>query len=345
MHNQPREFMQAKNPKRQAAGKARAESLAPTERSAIAKKAASTRWAKSLGLPKAIYGSRENPLIIGGVTVDCYVLEDGTRVLTQESFLTSLGRAAKAKGGHGVRTAVDSLPPFLTAANLKPLIDKEITKSTTPIEFLTPAGARVFGYAAELLPEVCRVYLSARDNQTLLSSQEHIAIRADMLVRALASIGIVALVDEVTGYQEVRDKKALSALLDKYLLQEFAKWAKRFPDTFYKEMFRLRGWTYPSISGGKPGVVGKYTMDMVYQRLAPGLVKELEVRNPKEDGGRRKSTHHQWLSEDVGHPALSEHIHAVTGLMRASDNWDQFKKMLDRSFPVKGDQLPLRFDE
>jgi hypothetical protein len=337
--------MQAKNPKRQAAGIARSESLNPKERSAIAKKAASARWAKMLGIPKAVFGSRESPLSIGGVNVDCYVLEDGTRVLTQESFLTSIGRAAKAKGGHGVRTAVDNLPPFLAAANLKPLIDKEITRSTTPIEFLSPTGARVFGYPAELLPEVCRVYLSARDEKLLLQSQVHIAERADMLVRALASIGIVALVDEATGYQEVRDKKALSALLDKYLLQEFAKWAKRFPDTFYREMFRLRGWIYPSVSGGKPSVVGKYTMDIVYQRLAPGLVKELEVRNPKEEGGRRKSMHHQWLTEDVGHPALSEHIHAVTGLMRACDDWDQFKRMLDRSFPIKGDQLSLRFDD
>ncbi len=337
--------MQAKDPKRQAAGKARSESLDPKERSSIAKKAADSRWAKTLGIPKAVYGSRETPLSIGSVTVDCYVLEDGTRVLTQESFLTSIGRAAKAKGGHGVRTAVDSLPPFLAAANLKPLIEKEITRSTTPIEFLSPSGARVFGYPAELLPEVCRVYLSARDENILLSSQVHIAERADMLVRALASIGIVALVDEATGYQEVRDKKALAALLDKYLLQEFAKWAKRFPDNFYREMFRLRGWNYPSVSGGKPGVVGKYTMDIVYQRLAPGLVKELELRNPKENGGRRKTTHHQWLTEDVGHPALSEHIHAVTGLMRACDDWDQFKQMLDRSFPVKGDQLQLLFDE
>lgn len=337
--------MQAKDPKRQAAGKARADSLDQKERTAISKKAANSRWAKALGLPKALYGTKETPLVIGGVTVDCYVLEDGTRVLTQESFLTSIGRAAKAKGGHGVRTAVDNLPPFLAAANLKPLIDKEISRSTTPIEFLSPAGARIFGYPAELLPEVCRVYLSAMDQNVLLANQLHIAERADILVRALASIGIVALVDEATGYQEYRDKKALSALLDKYLLHEFAKWAKRFPDTFYREMFRLRGWIYPSVSGGKPSVVGKYTMDIVYQRLAPGLVKELETRNPKEEGGRRKAMHHQWLTEDVGHPALSEHIHAVTGLMRAADDWDQFKRMLDRSFPVKGDQLSLRFDE
>lgn len=333
--------MDAKNPKKQAAGKARAVALSPESRSAIAKRAAAKRWAKEQGLPEAKFGSGESPLVIGSIEIDCYVLDDGRRVLTQESFLTSIGRAAKAKGGQGVRTAIDKLPPFLAASNLQPFIEREISQPIEPIEFITPTGTRVLGYPAEMLPEVCRVYLAARDEGALLRSQHHIATRADMLVRALASVGIVALVDEATGYQEIRDKKALAALLDQYLLKEFAKWAKRFPDSFYKEMFRLREWPYPTISGAKPGVVGKYTMDIVYDRLAPGLVKELETRNPKNDSGRRSAKHHQWLSEDVGHPALSEHIHAVTGLMRACDNWQQFMGMLDRAFPQKGDSLRL----
>ncbi|MFM0351142.1 P63C domain-containing protein [Paraburkholderia sp. RL17-347-BIC-D] len=333
--------MEEKNKQKQAAAKARADALSPADRSAIARQAAGRRWAREHGLPEAQFASGESPLMIGGIQIDCYVLDDGRRVLTQESFLTSIGRAAKAKGGQGVRTAVDKLPPFLAASNLQPFVEQELSQSTTPIEFMTPSGTRVLGYPAEMLPEVCRVYLSARDAGALLPSQKHIAERADMLVRALASVGIVALVDEATGYQEVRDKKALAALLDKYLRQEFAKWAKRFPDAFYREMFRLRDWAYPTVSGGKPGVVGKYTMDIVYDRLAPGLVQELETRNPKNEAGRRAAKHHQWLSEDVGHPALSEHIHAVTGLMRACDNWTQFMNMLDRAFPRKGDSLRL----
>lgn len=337
--------MEVKDPKKQAAGEARANALSKPTRKAIAEKAAAARWSKEYGLPKADFGSDSAPLVIGGVPVDCYVLEDGRRVLTQESFLLSMGRAAKAKGGHGVRTAVDNIPPFLAAANLKPLIEQEITGSTTPIEFITTKGSRALGYPAELLPETCRVYLAARDNGTLLPSQAHIAVRADMLVRALASVGIASLVDEATGYQEVRDKKALEALLDKYLLKEFAAWAKRFPDDFYKEMFRLRGWVFPSVTGGKPGVVGRYTMDIVYERLAPGLVAELEERNPKTASGRRKANHHQWLSDDVGHPALSAHIQGVTWLMKASDSWDQFIASLDRAKPKSGSQLPLLFED
>lgn len=337
--------MQAKDPKKQAAATARAESLSASDRKAIAGKGAAARWAKEYGLPKAMFGSDESPLVIGGVPVDCYVLDDGRRVLTQESFLLSMGRAAKAKGGHGVRTAVDNIPPFLAAANLKSLIEREITGSTSPIEFVTTKGVRVLGYPAELLPETCRVYLSARDEGVLLASQKHIAARADMLVRALASVGIASLVDEATGYQEVRDKKALAALLDKYLLKEFAAWAKRFPDDFYQEMFRLRGWSFPSVSGGKPGIVGRYTMDIVYERLAPGLVTELEQRNPKNDAGKRKAKHHQWLSDEIGHPALSAHIQGVTWLMKASDNWDQFMRSLDRAKPKSGTQLQLLMED
>lgn len=337
--------MQAKDPKKQAAAAARSQSLSAPDRKAIAEKAAAARWAKEYGLPKAAFGSGAEPLLIGGVPIDCYVLDDGTRVLTQESFLLAMGRAAKAKGGQGVRTAVDNIPPFLAAANLKPLIDREISGSTAPIEFVTTKGVRALGYPAELLPETCLVYLCARDEGVLLPNQKHIAARADILVRALASVGIAALVDEATGYQEVRDKKALSALLDKYLLKEFAAWAKRFPDDFYQEMFRLRGWVYPTVSGGKPGVVGKYTMDIVYERLAPGLVAELEERNPKNDAGKRKAKHHQWLTDEIGHPALSAHIQSVTWLMRASDTWEQFMRAIDRAKPRSGTQLPLLLDE
>lgn len=318
-------------------GKRRAQVLSPEQRKAIASKAALVK----AGYPQATHSG---VLRIGDIEADCHVLKDGRRLLTQESFLLVMGRAAKAKGGHGVLTAVDSTPPFLAATNLKSLIQKEITESTTPIEFISTKGVLVRGYVAELLPQVCRVYLAARDTDALLKSQEHIAARADMLVRALASIGIVSLIDEATGYEDVRDRQALQALLDKYLLAEYAAWAKRFPDEFFKEMFRLRGWNYPTVSGGKPGVVGRYINDLIYERLAPGLLGELQERNPKSMTGHRAAKHHQWLSDDTGHPALTAHLHATMGLMRASESWDQLKSLMDRAFPKKGDTLPLKFD-
>src|SRR5262245_17296535 len=123
-------------------------------------------------------------------------------------------------------------------------------------------------------------------------------------------VGIIALVDEVTGYQEVRDREALQAILDRYLRKAFAAWAKRFPDEFYKEIFRLRGWKWRGMEVNRPQCVANYTKDLVYKRLAPGILEELEARNPKNEWGHREARHHQWLTEDVGHPALAQHLYA-----------------------------------
>jgi hypothetical protein len=117
------------------------------------------------------------------------------------------------------------------------------------------------------------------------------------------------------------------------------------PDEFYKEMFRLRGWQWLSLKGKRPGIVGIYTNDLVYERLAPGILEELEARNPKDEQGHRRGKHHQWLTEDVGHPALAQHLHAVIGLMRASGGWDQFYRLLNRAFPKKGQTLELALDD
>jgi hypothetical protein len=124
--------------------------------------------------------------------------------------------------------------------------------------------------------------------------------------------------------------------------KELATWAKRFPDEFYEHIYRLRGWKWKGRGKNPPQVVASYTKDIVYARLAPQILKELELRNPIE-GGRRKGAHHQLLTDDVGHPALAQHLHAVVTLMRVSKNWDQFKMMLNVAHPKRKDtlQLPL----
>jgi hypothetical protein len=91
----------------------------------------------------------------------------------------------------------------------------------------------------------------------------------------------------------------------------------------------------------RPGIVGSYTRDLVYSRLAPGVLHDLEHRNPPIAHGRRKVKHHQWLTDDIGHPALGEHIHALIALMRISNSWDQFYRNVTKAFPVLGEQLNL----
>lgn len=252
----------------------------------------------------------------------------------------ALGRTGRGQKGGGPH-----LPFFLASKSVSPYLSEDLMMASTPIVFVPHnGGPAAYGYRAELLPLVCEAFLAAREAGALPYNQAHIAKQSELLIRGLARVGITALIDEATGYQEIRDKNALQAILDKYLAKELAAWAKRFPDEFYQQIFRLHKWEWKGMKVNRPGVVAHYTKDLVYKRLAPGILEELERKNPIENG-RRKSKHHQWLTPDVGHPALAQHLHAVIGLMRASANWDQFMLFIDRAFPRKGDTLQLALND
>jgi hypothetical protein len=312
-------------------GTARAEALTSEQRQEIARTAARARWDAEGQLPRAPYSGT-----LKLANIPCYVLENGERILSTRGIMKSLGRTWR-----GRKYAGTELPVFLEAKNLKPFISNDLMPVLTTRNFRTDKGTRGEGYIADILPAICEVYLRARDEGKLTRPQEAIAKQCEILVRGLSRIGIIALVDEATGYQEIRDRFALQAILDEFIAKEFAAWAKRFPNEFYQEIFRLRGWVWKGMRVNRPQIVANYTKDIVYARLAPGILRELETKNPIDEKGRRKAKHHQWLTEDIGHPALAQHIYAVIGLMRVSDSWVQFKAMLDRAFPKRGDSLQL----
>lgn len=286
-------------------------------------------------------------LRIGDVSIPCAVLRDGTRVLSENGIANALGgRSGSAKR---LKTAAAEagahLPIFLAAKSLSAYVTNDLASGPLkPITYISGDG-EVVGYQAEALPEICNIWLQARQDGVLNEQSGDRAQAAEIIMRGLATLGVIALIDEATGYQDTRDRDALQAILDKYLQKEFAAWAKRFPDSFYREIFRLRGWSWSAMSVARPGVVGRYTNDIVYERLAPGILSELERLNPTHDEGGRVRKHHQFLTDDIGHPALAQHLHAVIGLMRASATWDQFKFLLDRAFPKKGMQLELLLPE
>lgn len=320
-------------------GAARASALSPERRKEIAQKAAAAK--KELAsLPRATHGGPDTPLRIGGAELVCYVLEDGTRLITQEGFLSALGRAKKAKGGHGASIeGVDKLPSFLVAKNLKPFISNELMQSTTPIGFRTPAGVKAFGYRADLLPKVCNVYLQARDAEALLPSQTNMVRAADILMRGLAEVGIIALVDEATGYQREREKDALAKILEAFVAKELQPWVKTFPADYYEHLFRLRGLAYPPERANyRPQYFGKLTNDIVYKRLAPGLIDELKAQASRDE---KKAKLHQRLTVDVGHPKLREHLASVTTVMKLSRDYDDFIEKLDGIHPRYGDNMKL----
>ena len=232
---------------------------------------------------KVIAGAQDNPLVIGGVEIECYVLEDETRVLSRGGFQAALGRHRTSRK-HQPDDVVN-LPAFLAAANLKPFISEDLVTASIPVSFQAPSrGPIAYGFRAELLPQVCEVYLKARDEGKLLPAQTHIAEKADILIRGLATVGVIALVDEVTGYQRIREERALATILEKFIAEELQPWTKTFPYEFYQQIFRLKGWDGPD-GAKRPSIIGHYTNDIVYARLAPGVLEELKSRTPRFPSG------------------------------------------------------------
>jgi hypothetical protein len=282
-------------------------------------------------------------LKIGNLQLPCTIVGDGIRVLSNRGISTAF--TGSRGGGLPAKDGAQNLPRFLSTKAIKSFISNDLmARLNEPIEYQPLHGGRTaFGYEATLLPEICEVIIDAERAGKLTDDNQIQA--AHMLIRGFARVGIIALVDEATGYQEQRAKDALAKILEQYLSEELQKWTKTFPIEYYKEMFRLRGWEWKPWTVKKPSVVGTWTNDLVYERIAPGLLKELQHRNPKNEKGNRKDRHHQWFDPSNGHPELKAHITAVIALMKIAGTWKEFMRNMSVAFPKMNEQIPLSLPE
>lgn len=295
---------------------------------------------------KTLAGSADKPLEIGGIQIDCYVLDDETRVLSQRGMFKGLGikRGGPRSSSEPSNTGAQ-IPRFASQKWLKPFISSDLAMALkTPVFFQPPSGHMGYGYPAEILVDVCDAILEAEKQGATGAQQESMVEHAWSLIRGFAKVGIIALVDEATGYQEMRAKSALADILEGFLSDYRQKWTKTFPDEFYKQIYRLRGWEWNG-SAQRPSAIGGWTNNFVYDRLAPSLTDELRELNPTNQSGERLSKHHQWFNPEYGHPLLKEHISGVIALMRASSTWDGFKRSIDRAYPRYGDTIEMPLDD
>ena len=288
-------------------------------------------------LPKAIAGEESRPLKINDIEIPCYVLDNEDRVIIQKGLRTGIGMSTK--GGSGGSPRLIRLISNLRDQGFTS--DKVVKTISSPIRFQLPNGGYAQGYPVSILADVCEAVIDAYEQEKLAFQQEHIAERCKILLRGFARVGLIAMVDEATGYEEIRAQRALATILEQYLAEELQPWVKTFPYEFYKHIYRLKDWGAPN-KNKRPAVIGRYTNNIVYERLAPGVLEELRRRNPViPETGRRGHTHHQEFDPETGHPRLKEHLEGVMALMRVSSDWNSFMTKLDISYPKFGKMRPL----
>ena len=320
-------------------GEARNKALTPERKREIALMGVEARREKAEGpLPKATHGDLAHPLTIGEWEVPCYVLEDKRRVLVQSGVMNALDMSQGTAGrGDG-----DRITKFVATKALNAFVSNELAEVIkNPIIFQTTSGSRAYGYEATVLADICDVVLEARKQKKLHYQQEHIAERCEALVRAFAKVGIIALVDEATGFQYDRPRRDLEEQLKTFLSESLRRWVQTFPADYFKHLCRLRGVELrPDMR--LPQYFGTLTNNLVYKRLAPGLLHRLKER--RQERGSPSNKLHSWLSADIGFQEVLVHLGTVVGLMKINANYDAFEKQLTQVAPIYP-EVPGLFDD
>jgi len=317
-------------------GRARANVLTAEERSEIARKAVQARWAKvksaiveqvsnvpattkkstnirhPSGLPLALF---KGELTMGTVTFPVYVLDNGKRVMAQREVVRAL--TGQVRG---------DILRYIGSASLAGFIDAQTILDQTMRFAISGTQLTGSGYEATLLLDICDAYLRAREAGKLAPHEESIAKQAEIITRACAKVGIIALIDEATGFEAFKKKRDLQLKLQAFIAEDLQEWARMFPQDFWFELARLEGIHYSARS--RPLRWGKYIMAFVYDAIDGDVGRKLREINPDP---HFKQNHHQWLKE-FGRQKVHDQIERVITIMKLCDDMDDFRRKFARVF-------------
>jgi len=255
----------------------------------------------------------------------CYVLDDGRRVISRTGAASML---TNRKGG-------GNLEQYVQVQALRNYIPDDF--QSRMIDFVLPgvANKTVRGLTAEDFLTICNTFVKARDNGDLTTARQHvIATKASMLLMACAKTGLIALIDEATGYQYDRAEDALQVKLRVFLEEEMRDWEKTFPDELWEEFGRLTRWEGPIHL--RPKYWGKLVLDLIYEYLDPDVTEWLRKNAPSPRHGQN---YHQWLTSQYGLKQLMQHIWMVVGIAKTCWSMRELKEKLAVQFGREPFQL------
>lgn len=324
-------------------GLARKEALSQEQRTAIASEGAKAMWAKRRMLqdpqriPEALY---QGDLVIGSQSIDCYVLDNEKRVIHKRGMAKAL--TLKSEGGNA----------FLKTMGRKSLgsaLPEEIwDKINNPLIFKAMGGDPGHGYECTVLIDICVALSEAFREGQLHPAQEFIGLQAETIIRAAAKLGIVALIDEATGFIADKRKEEYRELFRDFIREEFREYKSEFPDQFFDMIYHIYGLRRSSKTQ-HPQFFGKFIRRYVYEPLANSrgaILTALDEKNPVVymNGGRRYKMF-QFLSDQVGMNALKTHLWQLVGIGNSVRNKAQFEKAFRNAFPGSQPELALDLEE
>lgn len=306
---------------------------------------------KSVGKPSNLMPAENNvpiathwgELTIGHIQMPCYVLNTGERVFSLKGVVVGL-----------IGTEGGQLPEYLKVKALQPhlppdLVPAENGEMSALFKFDT-GGEGFTKYAVGIRVERFNDLLVAYSNAlidhyksasdptkiSLTGRQLEIAMTAVTFLQASSAVGLIALVDEATGYQYERASDALQLKLQLFLEKEMRKWESTFPEQLWIEFGRLTNWKGPVHH--RPKYWGKLVMELIYGYLDKDVAKWLKENAPKPMKGQN---YHQWLSSQYGLKKLTEHTWMIIGMASGCNSMQELRQKVAERFGMHQVQLTL----
>lgn|SRR5512145_152615 len=271
------------------------------------------------GRPKAI--SKEGSIFDG---VSCYVLSDDRRVIVKRAMVGALsGGADDGK----LDRYIERLPNGSALLALGP-----------NVEFTLPKGGLAEGIEAGTIAKMLKLYAEAWGTGSLRANQIPVAQRAVKMLSQFAEIGIVALIDEATGYQSTRPKDALQQRLIDLIRAE-----QDDIDPVYKPLLvalaALPGSSRCDYDGtGNPPAWGPLAANICKSCVwdEEGMAK-FRLLNPVPTRQRRDTQH---LTPE-GKKLLVRVLGIAEAFASTSRSWDDWKSKMEKHFKGKPLQMWL----
>ena len=259
--------------------------------------------------PEEMFAKWRGEIDLGGDKLECYVLNDGRRVIALRATVKAI---ADADSG--------DLAKFIGVSSLTSFINKDLILAEL-IEFsISGTQMKGLGLTTEHFELICRGYVQALYQKAPLTDrQREIAIKCAVITSGLTRTGLDALIDEATGYQYERAEDALQVKLRAFIAEELRAWEKTFPDELWEEFGRLTNWS--GALHARPKYWGKLVIELVYDTLDPDVAKYLRENRPPP--GVRW---HSKLTENYGVRQLVSRCFEIVGLAKSCKTMRELRK-------------------
>jgi hypothetical protein len=259
--------------------------------------------------------------------MDCYVLDDGTAVVTKRSMVAVLSGAddGGAKDGH-LERHLERLPNGSALLTVGPSI----------IEFSLPGGGMAHGLTSDLVCEITNLYVQGLIAGKLHPKQVPVAFRALENQQLYANVGLKQHILEVTGHQAFRPGQAPSTLIERLLRKDPREWSRQYSHEFVEAVCTVYRW---KVRGNTiPRQMAAIFTKLYRMLLGDDVYFELKSRCPEPQKG---DCLHQYLSDEIA-LRLPEITRAIIYIARkAGHNRNRFWRNIQE---MMADEVQIELD-